>query len=63
VRGIKGSDLLSFGSTAVKNRIKGKNTANFVWDTFHSMRNWARYDQKYILVFMWRILIRYLWKL
>ena len=27
VRGIKGSDLLGFDSTAVKNRIKGKNTA------------------------------------
>ena len=28
VRGIKGSDLLGFDSTAVKNRIKGKNTDN-----------------------------------
>ena len=27
VRGIKGSDLLGFDSTAVKNRIKGKDTA------------------------------------
>ena len=27
VRAIKGSDLLGFDSTAVKNRIKGKNTA------------------------------------
>ena len=27
VRDIKGSDLLGFDSTAVKNRIKGKNTA------------------------------------
>ena len=27
VRGIKGSDLLGFDSAAVKNRIKGKNTA------------------------------------
>ena len=27
VRGIKGSDLLGFDGTAVKNRIKGKNTA------------------------------------
>ena len=27
VRGIKGSDLLGFDSTAAKNRIKGNNTA------------------------------------
>ena len=30
VRGIKGSDLLGFDSTAVKNRIKEKNTAIIV---------------------------------
>jgi hypothetical protein len=28
----------------------------FDWDFFHSKRNWARCDKKYILVFMQRIL-------
>ena len=26
---------------------------NFVRNIFHSKKNWARYDRKYILVFMW----------
>jgi len=25
---------------------------NFVWNISHSKRNWERYDQKYILIFM-----------
>jgi hypothetical protein len=28
-------------------------STTFVWNIFHSKKNWARYDQKCILVFMW----------
>ena len=37
VRGIKGSDLLGFDSTVVKNRIKGKNTA--ITQLFYCQQN------------------------
>jgi hypothetical protein len=26
---------------------------NFIWNIYHSTKNWARYDHKYVLVFMW----------
>jgi hypothetical protein len=28
-------------------------STTFVWNISHSNKNWARYDQKCILVFMW----------
>jgi hypothetical protein len=28
-------------------------STNYVWNIFHSKKNWGRYDRKCILVFMW----------
>ena len=43
---------LSKKVTAYKMRVLIFST-NFVWNIFHSKKNWARYDQKFILVFLW----------
>jgi hypothetical protein len=40
-------------------------STTFVWNIFHSTKNWERFDQKCISVFMWSavILVRFEWNL
>ena len=43
-----------FGKNFVEHRLRVLITsAIFIWNISHSKKNWARYDQKYIIVFMW----------
>ena len=31
-------------------------STTFVWNIFHSKKNWTRYNQKCLLLFLWRVL-------